>query len=114
MRPVRLAYVLTMALAGGSCSFLPSVDRLLPSVGDDAAIRPVCAPRGADLERAFAGCRSGDVVLTAPPRVEEATILAARVCDFGHEVVVRPRDEVSDVGAMLACVYAGRVRPVPE
>jgi len=114
MRPVRLAYVLMMALAGGSCSFLPSVDRLLPPVGDDAAIRPVCAPRGADLKRAFAGCRSGDVVLAAPPGAEEATILAARVCDFEHEVVVRLQDKVTDVGAMLACVYAGRVRPVPE
>ncbi len=80
------------------------------------AVRPVCAPRGADLERAFAdaGCRAGDVVLTAPPGVRQATILAARVCDFGRAVVVERQDEAGDAGAVLACTYAGRVRPVPE
>src|ERR687893_675715 len=91
------APLMTLALA--SCSFLPSVDGLLPSTSDAAAIRPLCAPRGADLERAFAGCRPGDVVLAAPPGVEEATILAARVCDFGREVLVQHQEEATDVGA---------------
>jgi hypothetical protein len=83
-----------------------------------AAPRPApCAPRaGTDLERAFAaaGCLAGDVVLAAPPGVRQATILAARVCDFGRAVVVERRDEAGDAGAVLACTYAGRVRPVPE
>jgi hypothetical protein len=114
MSLLRLGCVPLVTLAVASCSFLPSIDGLLPSTSDTAAIRPVCAPRGADLERAFAGCRPGDVVLAAPPGVEEATILAARVCDFGREVVVQPQEEATDPGATLACTYAGRVRPVPE
>ena len=120
MIAARLAGALMAALAIASCSLLPSVGA--PASGGPAspasgvaAIRPVCAPRGADLERAFAdaGCRPGDVVLTAPPGVRQATILAARVCDFGR-AVVQVREETTDGGAMLACTYSGRVRPVPE
>jgi hypothetical protein len=76
----------------------------------------VCAPRGADLGQAFAeaGCRAGDVVLAAPPGVRQAAVLAARVCDFGRAVVVERQDGAGDAGAVLACAYAGRVRPLPE
>ena len=116
MGSAKLAGPLLAMLAMASCSLLPSLGDPPPRAVGDAAPRPVCAPRGADLERAFAdaGCRPGDVVLTAPPGVRQATILAARVCDFGRAVVVERRDEAADAGAMLACTYAGRVRPVPE
>jgi hypothetical protein len=115
MRPAGFACVSLAALTAASCSPLPSIGEPVTTV-DDVVVRPVCVPRGTpdddDLGRAFAGCRPGDVVLAAPPGVREATILAARVCDFGWEVVVRRRDEPGG-GAVLACAYAGRVRPVP-
>ncbi len=112
-RSAGLALVPLAAALAASCSVLPSIGA--PSPAGDAG-RPVCAPRGADLGRAFAdaGCRAGDVLLTSPPGTRQAAILAARVCDFSREVVIQRRDEATDVGAMLACVYAGRVRPVPE
>jgi hypothetical protein len=114
MSPVKLTCVLLVVPALASCSLLPFGGGSSSASGDGAAIRPVCAPHGADLERAFTGCRPGDVVLAAPPGLEEATILAARVCDFGREVVVqRQSDEATGAGATLACAYAGRVRPVP-
>ncbi len=113
MSRTKLLCALAAALLAASCSLLPSIGGS-PRAAGSAAVRPVCAPRGADLGRAFAGCRPGDVILAAPPGLEEATILAARVCDFGREVVVQPRDEATDAGATLACAYAGRVRPVPE
>ena len=125
MISAKSAVTLLVTLTLASCSLLPSFGDPAPrnqASGSpafpltDVAVRPVCAPRGADLGRAFAdaGCRPGDVVLTAPPGVRQATILAARVCDFGRAVVVQRREEAADVGAMLACAYAGSVRPVPE
>src|SRR3712207_4623884 len=114
MSMVRLGCMPLGMLALASCSVLPSIDGLLPSTSDTAVIRPVCAPRGAVLCRAFARSRPGDGVLAAPRVVEEASILAARVCDFGREVVMQRQEEASDAGATLACTYAGRVRSVPE
>jgi hypothetical protein len=46
--------------------------------------------------------------------VRDTGNLAARGCDFGREVAVAERRDEPEGGAMLACVYAGRVRPVPE
>jgi hypothetical protein len=79
-----------------------------------AAESRMCGVRGSTIEEAFAKCRSGDTIFTAVPNMRDASLLAARVCDFGQGMLVERQGEKPEDGAILACVYAGRVRSLAE
>jgi hypothetical protein len=79
-----------------------------------AAESRMCGVRGSTIEEAFAKCRSGDTIFTALPNMKDAGFLAARVCDFGQGMLVERQGEKPEDGAILACVYVGRVRSLAE
>jgi hypothetical protein len=79
-----------------------------------AAESRLCPVRGAGVEAAFEKCRAGDTVSVAVPAAKDASILAARVCDFGKGMLVQRQGDKPEDGIVLACVYTGKVRPLAE
>ncbi len=86
----------------------------MPPQPAGAAESRLCPVRGASIEAAFEKCRAGDTVSVAVPAAKEASTLAARVCDFGKGMLVQRQGDKPEDGVMLACVYAGKIRPVAE
>jgi hypothetical protein len=65
----------------------------------------------AGLEELAQQCRAGDVaMIVVPDRTFSPVEIAARVCDFGRQIVFWRVPDPEATQTVLACVFIGQVR----